>query len=65
MTGWKTWAAAGGLTALAIAQWQTGDKVGAVEKLSAALALIGIGHKIEKATPTKLVLEEANNADQG
>lgn len=47
--GWKTWLAALGLAFLGAVDLIEGDLEAALTKLSAALGLIGIGHKIQKA----------------
>lgn len=49
MAGWKTWLAAAGLGILGAVDLIEGDLEAALTKLSAALGLIGIGHKIQKA----------------
>jgi len=49
MKGWKTWLAVAGLSALGVYDIVNGDLDQAMIKLTNALALIGIGHKIEKA----------------
>lgn len=46
--GWKTWLAALGLGLLGAVDLAEGDIEAALTKLSAALGLIGIGHKIQK-----------------
>ena len=48
MKGWKTWLAVAGLAALGVNDIVNGDIEQGVVKLTNALALIGIGHKIEK-----------------
>jgi hypothetical protein len=48
MRGWKTWLGVSGLVALAIVDLVDGKLEAALEKASAACALVGIGHKIEK-----------------
>lgn len=47
--GWKTWLAALGLAFLGAVDLIEGDLEAALTKLSSALGLIGIGHKIQKA----------------
>ena len=47
--GWKTWLAAAGLGILGAVDLIEGDLEAALTKLSTALGLIGIGHKIQKA----------------
>jgi len=49
MTGWKTWLAAGGTAALGVVSMCNGDTFTGLQQIAAALALVGIGHKIEKA----------------
>lgn len=49
MKGWKTWLACAGLVALAVVDFVNNDIQPGVEKLTGALALFGIGHKVEKA----------------
>ena len=48
MGGWITWVAVTGLTLLAVVDFFNGEYQQAVEKLTAAGGLIGIGRKIEK-----------------
>ncbi len=48
MKGWKTWTAAGAMVVLGIVDIANGDMPSGMTKISAALAMIGIGHKIEK-----------------
>ena len=48
MHGWKTWLSVAGLVALAIVDLVNGDVEAFLAKLTAALALLGLGHKIEK-----------------
>ena len=49
MRGWKTWLAAAGMAALGAIDIKQGDYPAGMQKIVAALALVGIGHKIEKA----------------
>jgi hypothetical protein len=49
MRGWKTWVAVAGLALLAAVDLSNGDTEAALEKAAGALALVGIGHKVEKA----------------
>lgn len=50
MKGWKTWAAAIGLMALGAYEIKaTGNVESGTQKILAGLAVIGIGHKIEKS----------------
>lgn len=51
MKGWKTWLAVAGLLALAVVDFYNDDLEAALTKVTAALAAIGIGHKIEKVIP--------------
>ena len=48
MGGWKTWVAAAATAALGILDVIDGRPETGVQKIVAAVALIGIGHKIEK-----------------
>jgi len=48
MGGWVTWAAVAGFVLLAVVDIFNGEYQKAVEKLTAAGGLIGIGRKIEK-----------------
>ena len=56
MSGWKTWAAGIGMILAGIAQGLMsisgqgeGDITSAIQTVTAGLAVIGIGHKIDKA----------------
>ncbi len=49
MKGWKTWLAAACTAGLGVVSLMNGDTATGMQQLTAALALIGIGHKIEKA----------------
>ncbi len=49
MSGWKTWLAALSMAGLGIVRIADGEVETGVSQIAAALALIGIGHKIEKA----------------
>lgn len=48
MKGWKTWAAAAALAVLGIIDIVNNDVQEGVEKLTGAMALVGLGHKLEK-----------------
>jgi len=48
MGGWITWVAVAGLVLLAVVDFYNGEYQKAIEKLTAAGGLIGIGRKIEK-----------------
>lgn len=48
MKGWKTYLAAAGMASLGVVSIAQGDVPGGVQQVVAALALVGIGHKIEK-----------------
>lgn len=48
MHGWKTWAAVIGTALLGIVDIVNGQVETGITKIVAALALLGIGHKIEK-----------------
>lgn len=48
MTGWKTWLAAACMAGLGVVSVVSGDTAGGVQQVIAALALVGVGHKIEK-----------------
>lgn len=48
MKGWKTWAAVVSLALLGIVDLANGDIPSGITKLTAALGLVGVGHKIEK-----------------
>jgi len=50
MGGWKTWLAVVGNLALAAYNFIQGNTEIGVTFLTAALALLGIGHKIEKSS---------------
>ena len=50
MKGWKTWAAALGALILGIVDIVNGAVETGITKIVGALALIGIGHKIEKSS---------------
>ena len=58
MTGWKTWASGiasilSGIVAilLAITGEGDGDLMAGISLIIAGLAILGIGHKVEKAAP--------------
>lgn len=48
MSGWKTWLAAACTAGLGVVNLMSGDTATGMQQLTAALALVGIGHKIEK-----------------
>ena len=48
MKGWKTWAAAGCMAVLGIVSISEGNVEGGLQQLVGALAMVGLGHKIEK-----------------
>lgn len=48
MKGWKTWAAAIAVAILGVIDIINGDTPNGIEKIAGGLALVGIGHKIEK-----------------
>ena len=48
MKGWKTWLAALGFAALGAAQIVQGDVMGGVQRIVEGLAVVGLGHKLEK-----------------
>ena len=50
MKGWKTWLAAAGFAALGISQIVGGDMAGGIQRIVEGLAIIGLGHKLEKMT---------------
>jgi hypothetical protein len=50
MHGWKTWAAALAMAILGVVDIFSDQPETGIEKIVAAMALIGIGHKIEKNT---------------
>lgn len=49
MTGWKTWVAAGGLVLFGTALIIQGEVEQGIQRIIEALAIVGIGHKIEKS----------------
>jgi len=49
MKGWKTWLAAACTAGLGVVSIYNGDTESGMQQIIAALALVGIGHKIEKA----------------
>jgi len=49
MGGWKTWTAAGAFFLLGAVDVANGDIEAGLAKITFALGLIGIGHKIEKS----------------
>lgn len=48
MKGWKTWLAFVCFLVLAVIDYINGDAQAAMEKISFATALVGLGHKLEK-----------------
>ncbi len=48
MTGWKTWVAAICMAGLGFVQVFEGATEAGITQIVAALALVGLGHKIEK-----------------
>jgi hypothetical protein len=52
MNGWKTYASAAALAVLGIIDMLNGDTLTGAQKLVGALALVGIGHKLDKASVT-------------
>jgi hypothetical protein len=50
MNGWKTYASAAALAVLGIVEIVNGDTMSGAQKIIGALALVGIGHKLDKAT---------------
>lgn len=50
MRGWKTWLAAICLACLGVVSMANGEVEGGIQQIVAALALVGVGHKIEKIT---------------
>lgn len=49
MGGWKTWAAAIFTAGLGVLSIINGDVATGAQQIAGAVAMIGIGHKIEKA----------------
>jgi len=49
MEGWKTWLAAACMAGLGVVSIYNGDVPGGLQQISTGLALVGLGHKIEKA----------------
>ncbi len=49
MNGWKTWLAAICMVGLGVVSITQGDTAGGIQQIVGALALVGVGHKIEKA----------------
>lgn len=49
MSGWKTWAAALMMVLVGLYQVREGDSGAGMARISEALAIVGIGHKLEKA----------------
>jgi len=52
MSGYKTWIAVIGCLLLAVYYFINGDTQQAVQYLTAAFALLGIGHKLDKIKNT-------------
>jgi hypothetical protein len=50
MKGWKTWIAALCTGALGIMSILDGNVEGGLQQIVAGLALVGLGHKLDKAT---------------
>jgi len=48
MKGWKTWIAVAGMIVMGISEIVSGSAESGITKIVGALALIGLGHKIEK-----------------
>ena len=48
MKGWKTWTAAAFTAGLGVLAIINGDVPMGVQQITAALAIVGLGHKIEK-----------------
>ena len=48
MKGWKTWLAAACTAGLGVVNIVNGDTEAGTQQLIAALAIVGLGHKIEK-----------------
>ncbi len=53
MKGFKTWIAVIGLTGLGVYEITQGNIAGGIERIIAALAMVGIGHKVEKSNGNK------------
>ena len=51
MTGWKVWATAGATAAYALVLIYQGQTDEGVRLLLAAGAMVGFGHKLDKAAP--------------
>lgn len=49
MKGWKTWVAAGATAVLGLITIINGDMAGGAQQIAAAIAMVGLGHKIEKS----------------
>jgi len=49
MKGWKTWVAALCTAGLGIMTILGGDTIGGLQQIVAALALVGLGHKLDKS----------------
>lgn len=48
MKGWKTWSAVVGLTLLGVVDIANGEPDSGMNKIVMALAMVGLGSKIEK-----------------
>lgn len=48
MKGWKTWLAAACTAGLGIVTILDGDTMAGLQQIAGALALVGLGHKLEK-----------------
>lgn len=48
MRGWKTWLAAACTAGLGIVTILDGDTMAGLQQIAGALALVGLGHKLEK-----------------
>jgi hypothetical protein len=48
MGGWKTWLAAACTAGLGVVSIYSGDQEAGLQQIAAALAMVGLGHKIEK-----------------
>lgn len=51
MSGYKTWVAAAGLILMGISAILDGNSDAGVMRIVEALALVGLGHKLEKRGP--------------
>lgn len=50
MSGWKTWLAVIGMSALGAARIMSGEAEEGIGLILGALGMLGIGHKVEKAS---------------